>query len=129
MRVLRRVADKRGRRLTAAAASVALAGGLCVIATTAGFASASPATAHKPAHRQDDNGCHLANGIKHVVQIGFDNIHFFRDNPNVPSDVEQLPALKNFIESSGTLLSNNHTPLIAHTADDSITNYKWARGN
>jgi hypothetical protein len=67
------------------------------------------------------SGCHLGNGVKHVVQITFDNVHFFRDNPNVPSDLEQMPNLLNFFEDNGTFLSNNHTPLIAHTADDILT--------
>jgi len=65
--------------------------------------------------------CQLGNGIKHVIQLTFDNVHFFRDNPNVPSDLELMPNLLNFIENRGTLLSNNHTPLIAHTADDILT--------
>jgi hypothetical protein len=73
--------------------------------------------------------CQLANGVSHVIEITFDNVHFNRDNPNVPSDMEQLPALKSFIESNGTLLSNNHTPLIAHTADDTITNYTGLYGD
>jgi hypothetical protein len=30
-------------------------------------------------------------GIKHVIYIQFDNVHFTRDNPNVPSDLEQVP--------------------------------------
>ena len=62
-----------------------------------------------------------ATEYKHVVEIGFDNVHFFRDNPNVPSDLQMMPNLLNFIENNGTLLSNNHTPLIAHTADDLLT--------
>jgi len=64
-----------------------------------------------------------------VVEIVFDNVHFNRDNPNVPSDIEMIPALKQFIENNGTLLSNNHTPLIAHTADDSITTYTGLYGD
>lgn len=56
-------------------------------------------------------------------------MHFFRDNPAVASDLEQIPALSDFIKSNGTLLSNNHTPLIAHTADDSITNYSGLYGD
>jgi hypothetical protein len=64
-----------------------------------------------------------------VIEVTFDNVHFNRDNPNVLSDLEQMPALKNFIESNGTLLSNNHTPLIAHTADDTITNYTGLYGD
>jgi hypothetical protein len=75
------------------------------------------------------SGCHLANGIKHVIEITFDNTHFNRDNPNVLSDLEQMPALTSFITSNGTLLSNNYTPLIAHTADDSLTNYSGLYGD
>ncbi len=67
------------------------------------------------------NGCHLGNGIKHVVEIGFDNVHFFRDNPDVPSDLQMMPNLLHFFEDNGTFLSNSHTPLIAHTADDLLT--------
>jgi hypothetical protein len=65
--------------------------------------------------------CGLGNGVQHVVELTFDNVHFFRDNPNVPSDLELMPTLLNFIEHNGTMLSNNHTPLIAHTADDILT--------
>jgi hypothetical protein len=64
-----------------------------------------------------------------VIEITFDNLHYNRDNPNVLSDLEQMPALQNFITSNGTLLSNNHTPLIAHTADDSLTNYTGLYGD
>ena len=67
------------------------------------------------------DGCHLGNGITHVVELTFDNVHFFRDNPNVPSDLELMPNLLNFLKGNGTILSNNHTPLIAHTADDILT--------
>jgi hypothetical protein len=81
------------------------------------------ATVHAAARHTplDSSGCHLGNGIKHVVELTFDNVHFFRDNPNVPSDLEMMPNLLNFIEGNGTMLSNNHTPLIAHTADDILT--------
>ena len=63
--------------------------------------------------------CHLnsARGdIEHVIYIQFDNTHLPRDNPNVPSDLEQMPHLLNFIKSNGTLLTNDHTILISHTA-------------
>ena len=56
-----------------------------------------------------------------MIFIQFDNVHFTRDNPNVPSDLEQMPHLLNFMENHGTLLTNHHTPLISHTADDIIT--------
>jgi hypothetical protein len=65
--------------------------------------------------------CRLDNGIKHIVHIQFDNVHLRRDNPNVPSDLEQMPNLLGFLEDQGTLLTNHHTPLISHTADDIIT--------
>jgi hypothetical protein len=70
------------------------------------------------------NACHLnapGGNIQHVIYIQFDNTHFTRDNPNVPSDLEQMPNLLNFIKGNGTLLSNDHTPLIAHTATDILT--------
>ena len=60
--------------------------------------------------------CQLANGIKHVIQIQFDNTHFLRDRATVPSDLEQMPHLLNFIRGNGTLLTNDHTVLISHTA-------------
>jgi hypothetical protein len=63
--------------------------------------------------------CHLnsaGGNIKHVIYIQFDNTHFRRDNPNVPSDLEQMPHLLNFIRGNGTLLTNDHTVLISHTA-------------
>ena len=59
--------------------------------------------------------CTLGNGIEHIVYIQFDNAHPRRDNPNVPSDLEQIPNLLNFLEGGGTLFTNHHTPLISHT--------------
>jgi hypothetical protein len=53
--------------------------------------------------------------IKHFIYIQFDNVHFKRDNPNVPSDLEQMPHLLNFIKQNGTLNTNDHTILISHT--------------
>ena len=73
--------------------------------------------------------CGLANGVQHVVEITFDNVHFFRDNPNVPSDLELMPSLMNFIQNNGVMMSNNHTPLIAHTAVDSLTIYTGLYGD
>lgn len=65
---------------------------------------------------------HSAHGdIQHVIYVQFDNVHFTRDNPNVPSDLEQMPHLLNFIEGNGVLLTNHHTPLISHTANDILT--------
>jgi len=75
------------------------------------------------------NACQLGNGVKHVVQLTFDNVHFFRDNPNVPSDLQMMPNLLNFFEGNGTFLSNNHTPLIAHTAIDILTSLTGLYGD
>jgi len=74
-------------------------------------------------------GCQLNSPrgkVSHVVTIIFDNTHFMRDPARdgstlVPSDLEQMPHLLNFIKNNGVLLSNHHTPLIAHTSDDIIT--------
>ena len=75
--------------------------------------SAAPSPAHAT--------CQLGNGIQHVVYVEFDNVHFTRDNPNVPSDLEQMPNLLNFIEQNGTLDAGDHTVLISHTANDILT--------
>jgi hypothetical protein len=110
----------RARRAAVAAAIVAVVGA-AFAATTIGGSPASAALA--------PSGCHLANGVRHVIEITFDNVHYNRDNPNVLSDLEQMPALTNFITSNGTMLSNNHTPMIGHTADDTITNYSGLYGD
>ena len=59
--------------------------------------------------------------IKHVVYVEFDNVHFTRDNPNVPSDLEQMPNLLNFLKGKGTLDAGDHTVLISHTANGILT--------
>src|SRR2546430_5548449 len=76
---------------------------------TAVTASASKSTAAT-------TGCHLSGPVKHVIYLVFDNTHFTRDNPSVPSDLEQMPHLLNFLTSNGSLLTNDHTVLISHTA-------------
>ncbi len=68
--------------------------------------------------------CHLqsaGNKIKRVVHLQFDNVHLRRDNPNVPSDLEQMPHLLNFLLDHGTVSGNHFTPLISHTAQDIVT--------
>ncbi|MGH8400743.1 MAG: hypothetical protein ACRESU_06530 [Gammaproteobacteria bacterium] len=54
--------------------------------------------------------------IQHVIYIQFDNVHLTRDNPNVPSDLEQMPHLYNFLKDNGSLLKKSYTVLISHTA-------------
>jgi hypothetical protein len=63
--------------------------------------------------------CALGNAggqIKHVIYLQFDNVHLRRDNPNVPSDLEQMPHLLNFLRGNGTVLNKQYTVLISHTA-------------
>jgi hypothetical protein len=117
-------------------------------------------------------GCQLGNGVQHVFYIGFDNFHLRRDNANsvandgdengntdlnIPSDLEQVPALYNFLRGTtdtpattdssnwadgrdttypdgspypgGTLLTNEHTPLIAHTSVDFTATYTGLYGD
>jgi outer membrane murein-binding lipoprotein Lpp len=90
-----------------------------------GFAAAKVRTTSSAPRTLAASNCQLKspNGkIKHVVFIIFDNVHFLRDNPNVPSDVEQMPHLLNFIRGNGTLMTNDHTVLISHTANGILTN-------
>jgi hypothetical protein len=70
------------------------------------------------------NSCQLKSpkgAIQHVIYVQFDNTHFRRDNPDVPSDLEQMPHLLNFIQDNGILMSNDHTVLISHTATGILT--------
>jgi hypothetical protein len=97
--------------------------------TLPGLALTGAASASAAAGSTSANGCHLGNGVKHVVELTFDNVHFFRDNPNVPSDLEMMPHLLQFLEANGAFLSNNHTPLIAHTANDILTTYTGLYGD
>src|ERR1700674_547000 len=95
-----------------------------VAAVAVGWQVAAPPAAlanEEPNKSEASSSCDLGNGVKHVVNVVFDNTHFSRDNPNVPSDLEQMPALLNFLRGQGTLLTNEHTPLIAHTATDILT--------
>ena len=103
-------------RLGAIVAAAALVG-----AIIAGSAGAAGSHSRRAASADPASVCGLGNGVKHVIEITFDNVHFYRDNPNVPSDLQLMPNLLDFIEHNGTMLSNNHTPLIAHTADDILT--------
>ena len=67
--------------------------------------------------------------IRHVINIVFDNTHFTRDDPSVPSDLEQMPNLLNFITGNGTLISHEHTPLISHTGTDILTSLTGQYGD
>ena len=76
--------------------------------------------------------CHLqspGNKIKRVVYLQFDNVHLRRDNPNVPSDLEQMPHLLNFLLENGTVSGNHFTPLISHTAQDIVSSLTGLYGD
>jgi hypothetical protein len=80
-------------------------------------AGASSAAAHvRRGNRKPAAACGLGNGIKHVIEVQFDNTHLFRDRPQFASDLEQMPHLLNFLRGQGTLDDNDHTILISHTA-------------
>jgi hypothetical protein len=100
------------RRAAIVAALVATCG---VVALTTGVVSHGGATASASASAPCQLGS-KAGQVKHVIYLQFDNTHFRRDNPNVASDLEQMPHLLNFLEGNGTLLTNDHTILISHTA-------------
>jgi hypothetical protein len=100
-------------------------------AVATGFAPAAASANGSGDQQGNANGCHLSqdSGVKHVIYIQFDNTHFTRDNPNVPSDLEQMPNLLNFIKNNGTLDTNHHTPLISHTATDILTSLTGVYGD
>src|ERR671936_1150629 len=105
---------------------------LTAILITAFAAAAAVTFAGPRTSASATTGCALSapgGAIQHVVYLQFDNTHYLRDNPSVASDLEQMPHLLNFLESNGTLFSNSHTPLIAHTADDSLTIYTGLYGD
>jgi hypothetical protein len=69
-------------------------------------------------------GCELRSrggAIKHVVHIQLDNVHLRRDNPNVPSDLEQMPHLLDFLISDGIVGGNHQTSPLAQKATDALT--------
>jgi hypothetical protein len=91
---------------------------IAALATVVAVQGAGARTDAKPSAAAS-TGCQLSSArgnIQHVIYIQFDNTHFRRDNPNVPSDLEQMPSLLNFMTDNGSLLTNDHTVLISHTA-------------
>src|SRR5205823_4801315 len=112
------------RLLSNLAALVSLIAAALAAYPAGAAAATSPSTA--------STACQLSSArgqIQHVINVQFDNTHFIRDNPNVPSDLEQMPNLLNFIKGNGTLLSNHHTPLISHTATDILTSLTGVYGD
>jgi hypothetical protein len=115
------------RVLTILAAG-ALGIGLFTSATAAANVVRGAARAGQ-ADRTDSCVLGPSGSVKHVIYMQFDNVHYTRDNPNVPSDLEQMPNLLNFITGKGTLITHEHTPLIAHTADDIVTSESGLYGS
>jgi hypothetical protein len=94
---------------------LAMAGAVAAVAAVAAVGIASGRTDASAT----TTTCTLGNNagaVKHVIYLQFDNTHFRRDNPNVASDLEQMPHLLSFMQSNGTLFTNDHTILISHTA-------------
>jgi hypothetical protein len=114
-------------RTFAVPAAVALVLGVTAAAATAGAAArATPGARHS-----SSAGCVLGphGSVKHVIYLQFDNVHYTRDDLNVPSDLQQMPNLLHFITGHGTLITHEHTPLIAHTADDIVTSESGLYGS
>jgi len=107
----------------------ALAAFVGVVAATVVLVAVQIAGARGPKPTDKASSCHLGNGVQHVINLVFDNVHFSRDNPRVPSDLEQMPHLLDFLKQYGTVFSNSHTPLIAHTANDSLSIYSGLYGD
>jgi hypothetical protein len=119
------------RKAVAMAVSVAFALAPVASGIFPGSAEAKARPAAPQAVASSSNQCALNSAqraIKHVIYIQFDNVHLTRDNPNVPSDLQQMPHLLNFFLSNGIVSSNHHTPLISHTADDIITSLTGVYG-
>jgi len=119
-------------RFYAQALTILAAGGLGIgLFTSATAAAGAAGRAAQAGQVHHAASCALgpSDSIKHVIYMQFDNTHFSRDNPNVPSDLQQMPNLLKFITGHGTLISHEHTPLIAHTADDSVTSESGLYGS
>jgi hypothetical protein len=56
--------------------------------------------------------------VTHVVHIQLDNVHLGRDEPNVPSDLEQMPHLREFFAGDGTIGGNHLASPLAQQAPD-----------
>jgi hypothetical protein len=93
-------------------AALAAAGLAVLVAVQVAGATSS----RRSEHARSQASCKLAHGVHHVVYLQFDNTHYNRDNPNVASDLQQMPHLLNFLKQNGTLFTNDHTILISHTA-------------
>ena len=98
---------------------VALAAVASIGFTTYAVHPASGSSPDAAARVKTTGGCNIGGPtgqIKHVIYLQFDNVHYRSDAPGVPGDLQQMPNLLNFLQSNGTLFTNDHTILISHTA-------------
>jgi hypothetical protein len=92
---------------------VAALGVVCLVAAGLSAAAARDGgNGNKDGGGKPASSCRLGGGenarIKHVVYVQFDNTHLLRDRAGVPSDLEQMPHLLNFLRGNGTMLTNDH---------------------
>jgi hypothetical protein len=99
-----------------------LLGGVSLAIACGNVQAAAPLQASCHFHSAGDK-------IRRVVYLQFDNVHLRRDNPNVPSDLEQMPHLLNFLLDNGTVSGNHFTPLISHTAQDIVSSLTGLYGD
>jgi hypothetical protein len=74
-----------------------------------------------PTSATPSSTCRLANGVEHVVYLQFANLHFGRDEPAVPSDLERMPHLLDFLQANGTFLASSHSALVSTAGGDPLT--------
>ena len=83
-------ATRYSRPLTLLAAATLALG----VTATTGAAAARPAGPGSAGHASAARaGCVLGThgAIRHVIYLMFDNTHYTRDNPSVPSDLQPMP--------------------------------------
>src|SRR5215470_15040307 len=91
----------------------AITAGLLALGLTTGVAAQSAAAQSAVARQLQQakpSACSLGRdgAIHHVIYLQFDNTHYTRDNPNVPSDLQLMPNLLNFITGNGSLITHEH---------------------
>jgi hypothetical protein len=73
---------------------------------------------------QSEAGCalHARGGeVKHVVQLLFENLQLRRDDQAIPSDLEQMPHLLQFLVDGGTIGTRHDASLPAETSTDILS--------
>lgn len=92
------------------------------VATSVTVSAADPGRQPEREAARETASCTLGHSekVRHVIHVTFDNVHLTRDAPGVPSDLEQMPHLRRFIEGKGTMLSNVHD-VLQHTATNVLT--------